>query len=196
MYCSLRVPLLRWWLSIQTHYPDPDGEPRWGHARGRCREHVWLMPLGLWDITLHGRAQPYWKLVGFERKPSVDWMLDEYDSTFNEFAAASLRYHLDFACTDNESRRGLYEDLIARLTEPFEPFTPEELTELRESSRPAGGDFIPLEPGNPKAGYRMRDFSDREREIFEISRQRELEWKARNDQARHDFVNIMRHLWS
>lgn len=195
MYRSLGVPFVGW-VSVQTHFPEFDTGPRWGHARGRCREHVWWMPLWRCTVTFHGYGQPYWKLVGFERRPSVDWMLDEYDSSFNRFAAASLRYHLDFAVTDNEERRDLYEDLIARLTERFEPFTPEELVELREISDAAGRDFIPLEPGNPKAGFRMRDFSERESEIFDLSRQRELAWEARNDQARHDFVDIMRHLWS
>jgi hypothetical protein len=201
MFKSLYIPGLGWSVDVQTHYPDSG--PRWGHDRGRCREHVWWMPLGRWTLTLNGRGLPYWKLVGFEHKPSVDWMLDEYDSSFNRFAAASLRYHLDYSVVDNSEnveRRALYEDLIKRLTEPRPQFTREELDTLKaidaaseESGVPL---FIPIEPGNPDAGYRIRPSTEQEDAIGEAQQAREDAWYERNDQARHDFVGIMRHLWS
>lgn len=201
MYLSLIIPFCGW-FSLER---DPEWKG-WKFVRTRGRTqglviHV-RVPYGF-GLTWHAPGLPYWKLVGFERKPSVDWMLDEYDSSFNEFAAASLRYHLDFSVVDNSTnveRRALYEDLIARLTEPRPRFTREEMDELKaiDAAEEAAGVplFIPMEPGNRKAGYTMRPSSEREDEIHDAQQARDDAYHARIQQARHDFVDIMPGLWS
>ncbi len=164
---------------------------RWGHARGRTREHIWWMPLGSLTLTVYGRGQSYRKLTGFP-KYSIDWILDEFDSSFNELAAASLRYHLDFSVCDNEDRRERYEDLIARLSERDPLFTVEELAIIN----PPGSTHDDHWEKLPNGSYRSRPSTPEQQAVYETSRLRTAAYNERIRQARHDFVDIMPELWS
>ena len=182
MYKSLSIPFFGW-CSIQTRYRQDRGS-RWGHSRGRLTEHVWQMPLWRWDVTVHGRGKSYRELTGFP-KYSIDWILDEFDSSFNDLAVASLRYHLGFSVCDNEDRRPKYEDLIERLTEPRPRFTEEELAILR-TGRTIEEELDALNERTPP---------DRSA-VYDAYRAREDAYLERIRQARHDFVDIMPELWS
>ncbi len=156
-------------------------DSRWGHARGRTREHIWWMPLGPLTLTVYGRGQSYRKLTGFP-KYSIDWMIDEFDASFNELAVASLRYHLGFSVCDNEDRRPVYEDLIARLSERDPLFTAEELAIIH--------------PPGSTHDDRMRPSTPEQKAVYETSRLRTAAYNERIRQARHDFIDILPELWS
>ncbi|MFC4128895.1 hypothetical protein [Nocardia rhizosphaerae] len=190
MYKSLSIPFLGW-ASIQTHYRQDRGS-RWGHTRGRLTEHVWQMPLWYWDVTVHGRGKSYRELTGLPPM-SIDWILDEFDSSFNDLAIASLRYHMDYSvCVCPDERRAKYEDLIDRLSERDPLFTEEELTILYPPGRKREDDYEQL----PDGSYRRRPSTPEQQAVFDVSRERTAAYDERIRQARHDFVDIMRELWS
>jgi len=111
--------------------------------------------------------------------------LDEFDASFNELACASLKYHLEYSVARNEDQRPVYEDLITRLSEPAPDVcdTPEKravyLAHEQIDSRNAR---ITTPPAV--------------REIYDNYWEREHAYQARIQQARHDFIDILRQLWS
>lgn len=110
------------------------------------------------------------------------FVLDEFDHHFNEMAIASLRYHLSPECVcNNEAHRPAYEALIARLSEP----DPQVCTSAHERELMQNLDW----PIN-------EHMTDEHQAIFDSFHIREDEWRARRDQARKDFVDIMPGLWS
>lgn len=177
------------WLQLYTP---------WGHAgvdhhrsvtqpglsRGRCREWDLRIPLGKdWQIHLATAGKDYLTLVGGpDYLRNLSWILDEFDSSFNDLATASLRYHMDHAVTYcDDEQRAKYQDLIDRLNEPSPEFTAEE-------------DAILHGPG-----YRDRLFGEstsEERAARNAWIERCHQRDRRIDQARHDFVDVMRNLWS
>lgn len=191
MYKSLSIPFLGW-ASIQTHYPEGTNGSRWGHDRGRLTEHVWSIPLWRWDIEIHGRGKNYRELTGLPPM-SIDWILDEFDASFNDLAIASLRYHMDYSvCECPDERRAKYEDLIARLSERCPRFTNEELAILQPPGWTIEDEFEAMDNGN----YLWRQSTPEAKAIYAAHDAREDAWHARMQQARHDFVDIMPHLWS
>ena len=188
---SLYTPLGSVYLHKQYSW-----EPQWFAGRGeRLGERVLRMPIPLseWAFELKGPLKSYRELVEAPKYlENLDWVIDEFDSSFNDLACASLRYHLDFAVTDNESRREKYEDLIARLSEPGPEFTDEEMEVLQPATWKFEDDFEKL----PGGGYRMTESNPEQKAIYATYWKREEEYHERIQQARHDFVDIMRHLWS
>ncbi len=174
MFKSLYIPGLGWSVDVHTRYPA-DG-PCWGHARGRCREHVWWMPLGPWTLTFNGCGQSYAKLVGFNLP--IGWILDEFDASFDSLAIASLRYHLGYSCANNEAYREEWEALIARLSERHARFTEDEMAVIHPS------------------GARFRLDGAERHAAFAAYREREDAREARIQQARHDFIDTLPKLWS
>lgn len=156
-------------------------------SRGRCLEWELRIPLtSKWQIHLTTPSTSYLDLVnGPKYLRSIDWILDEFDSSFNALAIASLRYHLDWSVCCNEDRREKYEDIIARLTERQPTFTDEELAILH----PPGSTW--------KDDLRLINESIPERDaVYKAYWQRQEEYDQRLAQARHDFVDIMPYLWS
>ena len=165
-----------------------------GASRGRRQEWELHIPLaGKWQIKLSSRGKDYLTLVkGPRYLKNLDWILDEFDSSFNDLAIASLRYHLDFSVCDNESRRDVYEDLIARLGEKPPTFTDEEMAVLH----PPGWDLKDEFEEMPDGSFVMKESRPEVRVIHERHWQREDEYRERIKQARHDFVDVMGSLWS
>lgn len=183
MYKSMPIPFFGW-CSIQTHYRQDRG-PRWSHFRGRLTEHVWQMPLWRWDFTVHGRGKSYRKLTGLPDY-SIDWIVDEFDSSFNDLAIASMKYHMDYSvCVCPDGRRARFEDLIERLSErrPLVADTEEKKAALRADWDEHGlGGIMRQDP--------VIDA------IHEDYWRRDNEFHARMQQARHDFIDVLPHLWS
>ncbi|WP_068059332.1 hypothetical protein [Nocardia xishanensis] len=191
MFKAVRIPWVGWSVHIQTWYPEFDQGPRWATGRGRCRERVFAMPFFGWDVTFYGRGKSYRELVGFDLP--IDWILDEFDDSFNDLAIASLRYHMDYSvalCSDE--RRAKYTDLIERLTEPRPRFTEEELAILEPPGWTWEDDFEP----HPDGGALMKPTPPEKQAVYEAHRLREDAYLERIRQARHDFVDIMPELWS
>ncbi|WP_280389828.1 hypothetical protein [Nocardia wallacei] len=186
MYKWVGVPFVGWSASISTYYQEMDGK-RWGHARGRCREDVWWVPFFKWTIKVEGRGKSYRELVDAPKYlKNLDWIIDEFDASFNDLAIASLRYHMDHsvAYCDPE-RRARYKDLIERLSErkPRVADTPEKRAIIAAHWDAHGLDGINL--AAPDIDAIHDDYWEREKAFHE-----------RIQQARHDFVDIMPGLWS
>ena len=161
----------------------------YGLSRGRCRQYELRLPL-TWRWTLHlsTRGKDYLTLVGGPKElRNINWVIDEFDASFNNLAVASLRYHLDWSVCDNSDRRQEYEDLINRLSEEPPDPTPEEDAAIDT-----------WDPFTVKEGehYRMTDCPPAAAAAFDSWQSREDEWIKRINRARHDFVDIMRGLWS
>lgn len=134
-------------------------------------------------IELVKNEMDYAQAVGL-KDMSLDWIIDEFDASFNDLAIASMRYHMDWAVTycDDETRAH-FEDLIHRLSQRGEAnFPADEAAHLESHS----GSF----------SWKERRNCEECAAIFANYRVREEE--ARQDQmkARHDFVEIMPRLWS
>lgn len=164
-----------------------------GLSRGRRREWDLRIPLTKkWQIHLATPGKDYLTLVGGPKYlRNLNWIIDEFDSSFNDLAIASLRYHLDYSVCDNEHRRPVYEDLIFRLSLREPTFTDEEMAILH----PPGWTFEDDVERRDGRTY-LKPASGEVAAIYEAQRKREDEYYEQMDQARHDFVDIMRALWS
>ncbi|KXO99412.1 Uncharacterised protein (plasmid) [Tsukamurella tyrosinosolvens] len=146
-------------------------------------------------LALHGawRTLTYGEAVGappYLRDPAFDWVIDELDSSFNALAIASLKYHCDWSiCDIGDERRTKFRQLIVRLQEPAPTYTEAEMAVFDA----AGPRFRHSRVGGPVT---MRPSTPAEREAHEDWRAREAAWEERLDQARRDFVDVMRELWS
>lgn len=114
---------------------------------------------------------------------NVDWIIDEFDSSFNDLAIASMKYNMDWSLTScSQEQRKIYEDLIKRLTFPIHEFTEEEVKQLENH-------------------YQTDDFNHSSScescsKIFDSSRKRKDEYYKNLNKARKDFVDIIPTLWS
>jgi hypothetical protein len=176
---------------------DYDIDPRFRSGRTRTQGWQLLLSFGLTlDIETFGKS--YLELVnGPKYLKDIDWIIDEFDSSFNDLAIASLRYHLGYSVADREARREIYEDLINRLGEARPTYTDEEMAVFAKARQLYGDDFQPVyrEDGTIARHTRRRS-SPEERAVSEARHQREVEYDARIQQARKDFVDIMPQLWS
>ncbi|KXO88054.1 hypothetical protein AXK56_11760 [Tsukamurella pulmonis] len=172
-----------------------DWDPKWF---GRSHEQGGMFTgytgcVGPLALELDRRHLTYGEAVGapsYLRDPALDWVIDEFDSSFNALAIASLRYHRDWSiCDIGDERRAEFQQLIARLSEPMPKYTEEE-----QAAFVAAGDLFP----EAEVGERvtMRPLTPAEQAAHEAWRIREAEWEQRIDEARRDFVGIMRYLWS
>ena len=151
-----------------------------------------LLPIGPIAVVYYRRCLTYGEAVGAPPRftdAAFDWVIDEFDDSFNDLAVASLRYHQDWAITlcDGE-RRARYQDLIDRLSEASPAFTDEERAVLA-----ASGDRLVRVGGRRSM---LRPPTDRERAVYAAQRVRAAEWEQRMVEARRDFVGVMRELWS
>lgn len=171
-------------------------KPRWDFSRGRVQERIIRVPLTkTHTLELNSRGKSYLDLVGApEFLKSMDWIVDEFDASFNALATASLRYHMDHAvtyCTDE--RRAQYQDIIDRLNPPkvkmFDPGE-EDIENRWLSSRDS---WLNKLRGTNFSTLNVPDEFD---EYMERYRDRQKERDAVIDKARHDFADIMRGLWS
>ena len=157
-----------------------------GISRGRRKEWELRIPLTKsWQVHLSTQGKDYLTLVGGPKYlRNINWILDEFDYSFNDLAIASLKYHLDWSVCDNSNRRQEYEDIIARLNEPQpKMFDPGE-EHLRGQLHALSFD---------KA---VNETPDEIAKIFDRWHARERAWMDRVDEARHDFVDVIRELWS
>lgn len=171
-----------------------EGESRHGfiEERGGLYETAYL-PLGSWCVDVYHNLKSYAEAVGV-RNLHLDWILDEFDASFNELASGSLRYHMDYAVTYcSDEQRARYQGLIDRLSEPHVSFTEEEMAVLSPPGSTIEDDFEVSDDGGL---LKTKPASDAEKAIYKASRVREVEWRKRRDEARHDFVKIMPELWS
>lgn len=195
MYKSIHFPHIGGGVSIQSllRYRDNPNyhAPYWTPTvkRGRTRELEIRIPFGKYAVTIYGPGKRYIELVDapkyLHQKKIVDWIIDEFDSSFNDLAIASLRYHLDYSICDNEPRREKYEDLITRLSEPHP-----EVCDNDEEHAILDATTEHWFTGGPQKKSPEADA------IFDRYHQREADWDARIKQARHDLIDIMRELWS
>ncbi|AMS02613.1 hypothetical protein BJD55_gp153 [Gordonia phage Yvonnetastic] len=175
---------------VQPATPTHWWRPGWGGERGKLYDEAFLS-LRNWCVEVVRHNISFAEYCGVDDL-HLDWILDEFDSSFNELAAASLKFHLELSICDNEPRRELYEDLIARLTEEPPDFTDEEMAILEPEGWKWSDDFEDL----PEGGARLRKSPPEKKAVYEAHWKRKAEYDARVKQARHDFVDIMPHLWS
>jgi len=163
----------------------------WEMGRTHHNSHFLLIVFRGWWFSVYTKGDSYADLVGFAA--SVDWMIDEFDATFNEYACASLRFHLNHTHLDREDRRERWEALIERLSEKRPTFTEPEMAILE----PPGYDWETdeLEP-LPNGRYRLRPPTPEKEAVYEAQRLREDEYLERLRMARHDFVEEIPYLWS
>lgn len=175
---------------------ESEFKPRWDFSRGRVQERVTRVPLTkTHTLELNSRGKSYLDLVGApDFLKSMDWIVDEFDASFNALATASLRYHMDHAVTYcSDERRAQYQDIIDRLNPPHpKRFDPGE-EEIEKRWRDSRKDWRNRLRGNDPS---MLNDLDEFEEYTERYRDRQKERDAVINQARHDFVDIMPTLWS
>jgi hypothetical protein len=190
VYKSLIVPGIPFWLSIRTWYPQFDTGPRWGHSRGRCKEHEFHARLFKWQLKVSGRGRRYRDLVGLNIKNPdgyIDWLLDEFGASFNELAIASLRYHMDYSVVwCHPDRRAKYQDLIDRLSEKRPDICGTE--EQREIFDAWHADDLSRES---ITAWLNTPTPPEIQEIYDDYYRRTDEYHDRINKARHDFVDVM-----
>ncbi|WPH57673.1 hypothetical protein [Mycobacterium phage WXIN] len=165
-----------------------------GVSRGRRLEWDLRIPVTKsWQIHLATPGKDYLTLVGGPAYlRNLSWILDEFDSSFNDLAIASLRYHLDWSvCGTSEDRRKAYEDLITRLGEHSPGFTDEEMAILYPP-----GWTIEDDLDRRDGRILLKKSTPEEDAIYRAYEERGSAYRERKRQARHDFVDIMEGLWS
>ena len=125
-------------------------------------------------------------LCGIPKDWNFMWVIDEFDSSFDTLAMASLRYHMDYAVTLCEGeRRETYQSLL----EEFE-----EINERNTFTREHREHFDTHDSKDVIAFLNRRcdicdEFMDK---LDAMEDKRDSDRKA----ARHKFIDIMPGLWS
>lgn len=137
-------------------------------------------------VSIYKNGMSYGEAVGME-KMTLDWVLDEFDSSFDQLAIGSMRYHMDWAVTScSPKTRELYLDLIERLEKYGNgaSFSEEEIAHLGEC-RKIREDAI-----------EKIDKCGRCKDIYSSFSNREDEYRKIHTDVRKEFVDIMPSLWS
>lgn len=136
--------------------------------------------------------------IGIDNKHDFLYeIVDEFDSSFEKLAIASLNYHIHHSvsvCPPSTQEK--YENLIERLSAHSPRFTDEESKHL----------------SNCRAQRRKKKYDSKDNDflkdlmtptrcetcqnIYQKLDERQLEFKNNKAQTRHDFVDIMPSLWS
>jgi hypothetical protein len=184
-------------IGVDTFSQKPHAvRKRFGVKRGRRQEIEVRIPLTpKWTLELSTKGKSYRELVGAPKYlENLDWIIDEFDSSFNDLAVASLRYHMDHAVTYcDPEMRAKYQDLIDRLLEPAPGTTEDESAAI--DTWDLFGDLMYGADGGV-VGRAVTECPEAASEAFDSWRARCEEWENRQLRARHDFVDIMRELWS
>lgn len=145
------------------------------------------LPFGLqlsYDKSRYARD-----LAGVPKDYSIDWIIDEFDESFNSVAAASLYYHLNLGVADNEHSREYFEKLSKELIESekhtFE-LTDEEIKHQ---------DKI-FETWNTGKRSNLTCRCDICKNISKKIREAEKEKTRRVQKAREEFLEVLPCLWS
>lgn len=172
------------YYSVHLHRPRHRTDNRRRHNRLQGLDLAHTLPFGL-EISVWTHRYPR-DLCGIPKDYDIDWILDEFDSSFDVLAVASLRYHLDYAITDSTWKRPRYEALIRQFEQAQEArnvlLTDEEQEHLKSYTIPQllthGPECEPCKA--PQARVMAA----------------ETESRRLQDQARHDFIEILPELWS
>ncbi len=176
---------------VPKEYWEGESRHGWQVERDGLYETSYL-PLGRWCVDGFHNLKTYAEAVGVDNL-HLDWILDEFDSSFNELAAGSLKYHMDYAVTYcSPEQRAEYQDLVDRLLEPHPSFTDEEMSILYPPEREGESMFVEGDDGT----LTLRSPGPEEKQVYQAHRSRENAWNERINKARHDFVEIMPGLWS
>lgn len=167
-----------------------DWQPQWWYGRGRLEERTIRFPVGKkLSVEIRGKGKSYLELVdGPKYLKNTNWILDEFDSSFNDLAISSLKYHMHHSvarCADPEKFQGL----IDRLSEE-QPDMPHELMEFYLQDR------ITKKVGENFVRWETPETTPRIDQLREEYRQSELDYDERINKARHDFIDILPWLWS
>lgn len=179
-------------IYIHRHYT---WETRWAWERGRCHERILRIPILHWALEIHGPGKSYLELVDAPKYlNNTDWIIDEFDSSFNDLAIASLKYHMhhSVAVCENPNK---YQNLIDRLSEEEPGTTAEEHAAIEtwdivDRSDPQYGKDGKI------IGYRVPPSTPEASAAFKTWEVRCAAHRKRILQARHDFVDLMPELWS
>ncbi|WP_040828965.1 hypothetical protein [Nocardia jiangxiensis] len=164
----------------------------WKYSRNRIEGHSLRIRIWKFSVDIDTPGKSYVELTGCPDY-SLGWILDEFDSSFNDIAIASLKYHQSYSvCYCDPERFAKYQDLIDRLGEPGPRFTDEEMAILHPPGWTLEDELEPL----PGGGALLKPSPPEKKAVFAAYRERETEHHRRIQQARHDFVDIMPQLWS
>jgi hypothetical protein len=171
------------WLHHRPPYDWPPPRPR---RPGRVR-HFEYWP---WRIVQRYRQRRLTLHRGYSTS-----VLAEFDTRFNGMACDAMRYHLSVdGAAGNEDERRVFEHLIRRLGERPPGPTPNEKTAI-DTWAAISGSYVYVTGG----GYQYFERHHLRREArwaLESWESRQDEWRKRNDDARHAFVDVMRKLRS
>lgn len=163
----------------------------WKPQRGGLWDEAFLgLPK---DLCLHVSKDKmtYAEAVGLNEDYSLNWIIDEFDSSFDDLAIASMRYHMDWSVAScSLETRAKYESLINRfldLRDVDALYSAEDRVHIEECVKKHEGTDDPF-------GSRSKcDECDR---IMVRVSDREDELKVERNRVRKDFVDIMPGLWS
>lgn len=164
------------------------------HGWRDVRDGLWQdafipLPFG-WCVDLSRNRMTYAEAVGCPPL-SLDWILGEFDSSFNQLAIGSLKYHMDWSvCYCDDEQRERYSAMIARLSEPEPDTTPDEDAAIDT------WDFLGGERSEDGT-VRVPPCPQDARLAFDSWQERCDAHKERIEKARIEFVrDILPELWS
>lgn len=125
----------------------------------------------------------YAEITGYAKDLDLDWMIDEFDASFNDLACSVLEYHMNYAVTFcSDEQRKLYTDIQNRLLTSSD-FTEEEMKHI-DNCEIRSEDVLAFNSCDEcKAAYgAYNERCENQNEIIM--------------QARRDFIDISQHFWS
>ena len=156
-------------------------EPRGGFYR----ETIIPLPFINRSFTITSHVRTYAQAVGFDLP--IDWILDEFDDSFNDLAIASMKYHMYYSVVETPpALKANMERIIADLSYP------EEKTDL---SLKMGEHLKSIDGDLSFMMKHMKECSVCQEYKKQIKEEDEA-YNKRMLKARHDFVDIMVELWS
>ncbi len=167
------------------------GRPAWNQTRRGGLFTESALPLPGVTLSYTRRRLSYGEAVASRfTDTAFDWVIDEFDASFNDLAIATLRYHQDWAVTDcDDQHRAAYQDLIDRLGESAPDFTDKEIRVL-DAARAERIERL------PNGRTRLHPPTAEVAAVYAAHDQRQNEWLSRITRSRHDFVDIVPDLWS
>lgn len=163
-------------------YHEGESDHSWEDKRGGVYADFFKnLPRGFCIDGVRSQKS-YAEITEYAEGLSMDWLIDEFDSSFNSLASSVLVYHMDYAVTScSDQSRALYTDILNRLNETVD-FTEEEKAHL-ESCRLKSEDPLNMRCDVCKKAY--DDYNDRNESLEE-----------RLMTARRDFIDISQEFWS
>lgn len=194
---GVAILVRRWWVWWNRR-------PQWGpptplspRQRFQIRHRYRWSQLRRWRWRPAAIARRWRERRLTLRRGYATAVLADFNEHFDRIAADALRYHLPLeGGGDTANSRARFEYLIERLARPAPQPTPAEHHAMA-TWRPLGGVAPGYENFAPaQRMYRLTECPPAARAALASWHERERDWAAQREHARHEVIDVLEQLWT